>query len=451
MPTPKTLALSCALAVLPHLAGAQTGGMHEGFGALVRTVAPSVVNITVEAESGLARIPNSMLPQDGGPLEGAGSGFFIGADGVIVTNNHVVEGAKRIRVETNTGAIFDATLVGTDPLTDLAVLDIEGTGYTPVEFGDSDAVEVGDWALAMGNPLGQGFSVSLGIVSARGRTLTGAFDDYIQTDAAINSGNSGGPLFDTDGRVIGVNTAILSPTGGSIGIGFSMASNVAKDVVAQIREHGETRRGWLGVQIQPITPDIASALDIEATTGALIAGVVDGPAKTAGVQAGDIVTTINERAIQSAQELTRATAAAGPGTTITLHVLRNGDTLTIPVELGRREEAEAQARAHPNMPSATPKTTTIAGVQVGTLEAPEREALGLPSGVQGVVVLNVEGPVARALQGGDIIMGLNQSPTPNPEAFQDVASRILDSGRNLALAHILRDGKPLFLPIPMVP
>ena len=285
----------------------------ETFADLAEMVSPSVVNITTSTTVAGRTGPQGIVPE-GSPFEdffndlengprGAprrssalGSGFVISADGYIVTNNHVIEGADEIEIEFFPGdgqpaELLQAELVGTDPNTDIAVLKVEyDQPLQFVEFGDSDAVgsRVGDWVMAMGNPLGQGFSVSAGIVSARNRALSGTYDDYIQTDAAINRGNSGGPLFNMDGEVIGVNTAILSPNGGSIGIGFAMSSAVVTNVVDQLIEFGETRRGWLGVRIQDVTPDMVDAIDgLAEARGALITDVPPGPAEDAGMLAGD--------------------------------------------------------------------------------------------------------------------------------------------------------------------
>ncbi|MGA1275894.1 MAG: trypsin-like peptidase domain-containing protein, partial [Gemmobacter sp.] len=297
-PARAALAFVLALAFALLQAGwAQARGVPESFADLAEQVSGSVVNITTSTlvaaptEGGPVVPPGSPFEDffrdfldrngpggPGGPSQrrgsALGSGFVISADGYIVTNNHVIEGADGIEVEFFSGERLDATLVGTDPKTDIALLKVDADGPLPfVSFGDSDAMRVGDWVMAMGNPLGQGFSVSAGIVSARGRTLSGSYDDYLQTDAAINRGNSGGPLFNMDGEVVGVNTAILSPNGGSIGIGFAMASNVVTKVVTQLRDFGETRRGWLGVRIQDVTPDVAEAMGLTGTAGALVTDV----------------------------------------------------------------------------------------------------------------------------------------------------------------------------------
>ena len=283
----------------------------ESLAPLAEQISPSVVNITtttvIEGRTG----PQGIVPE-GSPFEdffrdfqdrnnegnrprrssALGSGFVISEDGYVVTNNHVIEGADEILIEFFSGDELPAKVIGTDPNTDIALLKVESDKPLPfVSFGDSDTARVGDWVLAMGNPLGQGFSVSAGIVSARNRALSGTYDDYIQTDAAINRGNSGGPLFNMDGEVVGVNTAILSPNGGSIGIGFSMASNVVSRVVDQLKEFGETRRGWLGVRIQDVTDDVAEAMGLEKAAGALITDVPDGPAKEAGLLAGAVISS----------------------------------------------------------------------------------------------------------------------------------------------------------------
>ncbi|MEX0371742.1 MAG: trypsin-like peptidase domain-containing protein, partial [Tateyamaria sp.] len=337
----------------------------ESLAPLAEQISPSVVNITtstvIEGRTG----PQGIVPE-GSPFEdffrefqdrngqgdrprrssALGSGFVISEDGFIVTNNHVIEGADEINIEFFNGDELQAELVGTDPNTDIALLKVEADGPLPhVPFGDSDTARVGDWVVAMGNPLGQGFSVSAGIVSARNRALSGTYDDYIQTDAAINRGNSGGPLFNMDGEVIGVNTAILSPNGGSIGIGFSMASNVVTRVVDQLQEFGETRRGWLGVRIQDVTDDIAEAIGLEDTAGALVTSVPDGPAKDGGMQDGDVILSFAGVDVEDTRGLVRQVGNSPVGETVRVVVFRDGSTVTLRVTLGRREEAEGAVPA----------------------------------------------------------------------------------------------------------
>jgi serine protease Do len=324
------LVLGFGLSVAP-IDQAQAFGAPDSFADLAEGISPSVVNITTSAliaapADGAPMVPEGSpfedffddfnTPGDQGPQrsEALGSGFVVSEDGYIVTNNHVIEGADEIMIEFFSGKKLPAKLVGTDPKTDIALLKVEADAPLPfVTFGNSDLMRVGDWVMAMGNPLGQGFSVSAGIVSARGRELSGSYDDFIQTDAAINRGNSGGPLFNMDGQVIGVNTSILSPTGGSIGIGFSMSSNVVSKVVDQLREFGETRRGWLGVRIQDVTPDVAEAMALPEASGALVTDVPDGPAKDAGLVAGDVITRFDGQPVSDAGDLTRRVADAPIG------------------------------------------------------------------------------------------------------------------------------------------
>ena len=295
-------------------------GAPDSFSDLVEKLSPSVVNITTSSTVPNRQELNPQLPpgspfedlfrdfmdreQNGSPRRqrrgtALGSGFIISPDGYVVTNNHVIENADQIEIEFFDGRLMEASVVGTDPKTDIALLKVKAKDKLKfVSFGDSNKSKVGDWVLAIGNPLGQGFSVSAGIISARGRALSGSYDDFIQTDAAINRGNSGGPLFNMDGDVIGVNTAILSPNGGSIGIGFSMSSAVVEKVIDQLKAFGETRRGWLGVRIQDVTEDVAEALGIEKTDGALVTDVPEGPAKNGGIKSGDVIIEFDGKKIK---------------------------------------------------------------------------------------------------------------------------------------------------------
>lgn len=457
-------ALATALAFaapLPVLAF----GAPESFAELADKISPSVVNITtsslVSSPAGDGPIAPEGSPfgdffdqfnnPDGSPRrsEALGSGFVISEDGYIVTNNHVIEGADEITIEFFGGEKLPAKLIGTDPKTDIALLKVEAGKPLPfVAFGNSDLMRVGDWVVAMGNPLGQGFSVSAGIVSARGRELSGTYDDYLQTDAAINRGNSGGPLFNMDGQVIGVNTAILSPNGGSIGIGFSMASNVVTKVTDQLKEFGETRRGWLGVRIQDVTPDIAESMGLADARGALVTDVPDGPSKDVGILAGDVITLFNGQTVDDAGDLTRRVADAPVGEAVPVIVLRDGRSETLQVTLGRREEAEAQTLPASSDAPAEPKEMEMLGIKLSPLTDELRSTLGLEAGEEGLAVLDVE-PSSEAytkgLREGDVITEAGQQRVVRLEDFQDRLTEAKDAGRKSILLLIRRAGDPRFV------
>ncbi|WP_149140540.1 DegQ family serine endoprotease [Gemmobacter caeruleus] len=444
-------------------------GAPESFADLAEKISPAVVNITTSAVVEASTESMPQLPEgspfqdffdqfqnrngDTGPRrsEALGSGFVISEDGYIVTNNHVIEGADQIEIEFFSHKRLPAKLVGTDPKTDIALLKVESPEALPfVSFGDSDLMRVGDWVMAMGNPLGQGFSVSAGIVSARGRELQGTYDDFLQTDAAINKGNSGGPLFNMDGQVVGVNTAILSPTGGSIGIGFSMASNVVQKVTNQLREFGETRRGWLGVRIQDVTPDVAEAMGLgDGAVGALITDVPEGPAKEAGMMAGDVITLFDGKPIKDVRDLTRRVADAPVGEAVKVEVLREGKTETLTVTLGRREEAEATeaAAAKPGTPQA-PAKAELLGLTVEPVSAELREKLGLQGDEGGLVVTKVDGTseaYTKGLREGDLITEAGQQKVARIEDLQARIDEAKEAGRKSILLLIRREGDPRFV------
>ena len=342
------LLATSALTVTPNTALAAPAG---GYGDLVEAVSPAVVFIEIE---GKARTAASTLPdnlpkelrrrfedmrpgQDGAPRGGVGSGFIISGDGQIVTNAHVVDGAERVTVKMADGRAFDATVIGTDPMTDIALLKVEADLTLPfVEFGPSDTLRVGDEVVAVGNPFGLGGTVTSGIISALSRNINaGPFDDFIQTDAAINRGNSGGPLFNNDGDVIGVNTAILSPGGGSVGIGFAVPSDLVQTVVADLADDGKIARGWLGVQIRPMTEEVADVLGYDAPRGAVIEAVsADSPADTAGLLKGDIILSFGGTEIAELRDLTRAVATMAPEAETDVIVLRKGREQTLAVTVG---------------------------------------------------------------------------------------------------------------------
>jgi serine protease Do len=460
------LALGMSLA-LGQAIEARAFGAPESFAELADKISPSVVNITTSAVIAGGMEGGPQLP-DGSPFEdffddfmgpdgspggprrsdALGSGFVISEDGFIVTNNHVIEGADEIEIEFFSGEKLPATLIGTDPKTDIALLKVESDTPLPfVAFGDSDLMRVGDWVVAMGNPLGQGFSVSAGIVSARGRELSGTYDDYIQTDAAINRGNSGGPLFNMDGQVIGVNTAILSPNGGSIGIGFSMASNVVTKVVDQLREFGETRRGWLGVRIQDVTPDVAEAMGLAVSSGALITDVPDGPAKDGGMLAGDVITQFDGQPVEDTRDLTRRVADAPIGSAVPVIVLREGQTQTLQITLGRREDEEERAfpaAAEPALPSAG----ETLGLTLQEVTPEMAEGLGLDNGATGLAVTGVDvasEAYEKGLREGDVITEAGQRPVAVLTDLTDRVTEAQEAGRKSLLLLVRREGDPRFV------
>ena len=467
-------ALGLALAFAPMGAPAEAQGRPATFADLVDQVDDSVVNITTTASVAAgARGPNSGNPledffeefrrqmpdgEDGGPRRppprrgsALGSGFVISEDGYIVTNNHVIENADEILIEFFDERELPAEVIGTDPNTDIALLKVETDAPLPfVPFGDSAAMRQGDWVMAMGNPLGQGFSASVGIVSSTGRELQGAYDDYIQTDAAINRGNSGGPLFNMDGEVIGVNTAILSPNGGSIGIGFAMSSNVVTGVVDQLQEFGETRRGWLGVRIQDVDPELAEALGLEEARGALITDVPEGPARDAGIEARDVILTFDGREIADTRELVRSVGAAPVGEAVRVTVFRDGGTQTLLVTLGRREEAEQPVPASAPGGDEAPAVSEaeILGLTVATLTDELRETLGLDADAEGLVVADID-PDAPAyekgLRAGDLIEEAGQVRVSTIEQLEARIDEAREAGQKSFLLLIRRGGDPRFV------
>jgi serine protease Do len=464
-------ALVALALALVQASGAVAQTRPSSFADLAESVSPAVVNITtsttVASRSGpMPEVPEGspfedffrdFMDRNGQPQQprrsqALGSGFVISEDGFIVTNNHVIEGADEINIEFFTGGELTAEVVGTDPKTDIALLKVEADGPLPfVPFGDSDASRVGDWVMAMGNPLGQGFSVSAGIVSARGRALSGTYDDYIQTDAAINRGNSGGPLFNMDGQVIGVNTAILSPTGGSIGIGFAMASNVVTRVVEQLKEYGETRRGWLGVRIQDVTPDIAESLGLDEARGALVTDLPEGPAKASGMESGDVILSFDGQDITDTRELVTLVGNSEVGASVRVVVWRDGARETLRVTLGRREEAEGAATELLEE-NAGPVEAEILGLTLSEMTEELREQLGLSSGEEGLVVMSVDEEseaYEKDLRAGDVITEAGQQQVTRIAELEDRVAEAREAGRKSILLLVRRAGEPRFVALPV--
>jgi len=454
-----TLAFLMALAVAGHARGAP-----ESFADLAEALSPSVVNITTSttvtgvSDQGAPQVPEGspfgelfrdfMDNGQGGqrrPRKSSalGSGFVISADGYIVTNNHVIDKADEIVIEFFDGKELDAKLVGRDPKTDIALLKVEADGPLPfVGFGDSDIARVGDWVMAIGNPLGQGFSVSAGIISARNRTLrSGPYDDFLQTDAAINRGNSGGPLFNMNGEVIGVNTAIISPNGGSIGLGFSMSSAVVDRVVKQLQEFGETRRGWLGVQIQDIDADMAEALGLEKVAGAMVSGVPAGPGQDAGILAGDVIMSFDGVEVDDTRGLVAAVGNAEVGKAVRVIVYRDGKTQTLKVTLGRRESAE-NAEVVPAVATIMePKEAEEMGMKLMSLTAEIREKLGLSKDAKGVAVVAVDetkDAFEKGVRSGDVIVEVGQEAVFSPADITKAFSAAKEAGRKSVLLLVTR-------------
>lgn len=461
-------------------ATAESQVMPGSFADLAEQVSPAVVNITTTSVVsqptggfGGPRFPEGSpfsdlfrefgfpgpdgLPQRRGPQRSTalGSGFVISPDGYIVTNNHVIDGADQIEIEFYSGKRLPATVVGTDPSTDIALLKVESEEAIPfVGFGDSDTARVGDWVLALGNPLGQGFSASAGIVSARNRELSGSYDDYLQTDAAINRGNSGGPLFNLKGEVIGVNTAILSPNGGSIGIGFSMASNVVSQVVDQLKEFGETRRGWLGVMIQDVSDEMAEAMGMDGPRGAMITEVPEGPARDAGLRAGDVILSFDGTEVNDTRSLVRRVAEAPAGETVDVVVMRDGAQETVQVTLGLREEATGRSRPGGSPAPEDQGETEMLGLSLAPLTPETAAELGLSPDARGLVVTGVDpqGPAAdKGLAAGDVITEAAQQPVASIEDLRARVDEVREAGRRSILVLVRREGAPRFVALALDP
>jgi serine protease Do len=454
---------------------AQNAQRPVGFADIVEKVKPAVMSVRVKVDAGNESTsfnfngddnplrgspfedffrrfaqpgPGGRPDQNGAPRQrrqyatGQGSGFFISADGYAVTNNHVVDKAESVEVTTDEGKTYTAKVIGTDPRTDIALIKVSGRSDFPfVHFGDHSP-RIGDWVIAVGNPFGLGGTVTAGIVSARGRDIgAGPYDDFIQIDAAVNKGNSGGPTFDVDGNVIGVNTAIFSPSGGNVGIAFDIPAETVKAVVAQLRDHGAVTRGWIGVQIQPVTADIADSLGMKTARGALVAEPQSGsPAEKAGIKAGDVIVSVNGETLEDARTLARRISALAPGTSVKLGVIHNGreDNLTLTLgELPRERQARANVEEQDNHSTDVPR--------LGLSLSPAK------NGGEGVVVTSVDpnGTAGDRFKSGDVILDVNGKMVSSPNDVRKAVSDAHAGGKRTVLMRVKSGQATHFVAVPL--
>jgi serine protease Do len=448
---------------LSNIAYAQNIQRPVGFADIVEKVKPAVISVRVKVDPGAKMMgfegsspfpPNSQmerffrrfgLPEGINPDErrsprnrlvtGQGSGFFITADGYAVTNNHVVDKADTVEITTDDGKTYSAKVIGTDPRTDVALIKAEGRADFPYVHLADHAPRIGDWVLAVGNPFGLGGTVTAGIVSARGRDIgAGPYDDFIQIDAPVNKGNSGGPTFDVDGNVIGVNTAIFSPSGGSVGIAFAIPASTVKSVVAQLKDKGTVTRGWIGVQIQPVTAEIAESIGLKKAEGALVSEPqANGPAAKAGIEAGDVISAVNDVAVKDARDLAKQIGSIAPGTSVKLTVWRKGEEKNLTVSLGELPN-QRDARA------TTPDTLAPNGSDVprlGLTLAPAGQVAG--SGSEGVVVTKVDPDGVASEHGfqtGDVILEVGGKKVAHPADVRSALNDAQKDGKRSVLVRV---------------
>ena len=448
-----------------------------GFADIVEKVKPSVISVRVKVDGGARQMSfdgDSPFPP-GSPMErffkrfgapdgdtprgqrrehnytmGQGSGFFISADGYAVTNNHVVEKAESVEVTTDDGKTYTAKVIGTDPKTDIALIKIDGrTDFPHVALGDKPP-RIGDWVLAVGNPFGLGGTVTAGIVSARGRDIgAGPYDDFIQIDAPVNKGNSGGPTFDVDGNVIGVNTAIYSPSGGSVGIAFAIPADTVRNVVGQLKDKGSVTRGWIGVQIQPINADIADSLGLKVAEGALVTEPQSGsPAVTAGIKSGDVILKLNDQPVKDARDLAKRISAMPPGTNVKLGIMSQGTEKTVTVTLGELPRDQRQATR--TKPDKNDSSTTTQLPRLGLSLAPANKVDG--AGGEGVVVTQVDPDGPAAAQGfrtGDVILDVGGKRVGSPEEVRKAFADARTGGKRTVLLRLKSGEGTRYVAVPL--
>jgi serine protease Do len=447
-----------------------------GFADIVEHVKPSVISVKVNIKEKLAKDdsgdddsspfqpgspmerffrrfggPDALprMPRGRGAVTGQGSGFFISADGYAVTNNHVVDSADKVEVTTDDGKTFSAQVIGTDARTDLALIKVEGGSNFPYAKLSDGKPRIGDWVLAVGNPFGLGGTVTAGIVSAQGRDIgNGPYDDFIQIDAPVNKGNSGGPAFNVQGEVMGVNTAIYSPSGGSVGIAFSIPAATVKNVVAQLKETGKVSRGWIGVQIQPVTQDIADSIGLKKAEGALVAEPqANAPAAKAGIESGDVITAVNGEKVKDARELARTIGGFAPGTAVKLNVLHKGQDKVINLTLGQLPNTvEAKADTDNDDRGRATRGTNVP--PLGLSVAPANSVAG--AGKDGVVVTDVDPKAAeRGFKEGDVILEVGGKSVATANDVRDAIGAARNDNKNSVLMRVKSGGTSRFIAVPV--
>ena len=475
-PALRNAMLAMGIAALAMQSGIAHADAPSSFADLAAKVTPAVVNIAAveDVADNSGGMPEEMpfhFPPGSpfeeffkhfrnGPMQdhsgkhkatALGSGFIIDPSGYIVTNNHVIDGANDIKVTTADGLQLEAKLVGTDEKTDLALLKVDSKTPLPyVSFGDSDQTRVGDWVLAVGNPFGLGGTVTTGIISARGRDIrSGPFDDFLQIDASINQGNSGGPTFNMNGQVVGINAAIATPNGGSVGIGFAIPSNLAKPVIAELRDHGKVERGWLGVRIQEVTPELAQAMGLSDPKGALVAAVDSKGPANGKLEAGDVILSFNGQSIDKMRDLPRLVAAASANSTANLDVMRNHEHQTIEVTIGRLpSEARVASADTPGEKAGPAAAEKLLGLRLAALDSDARAQFEVPDSVEGALVVDVDQDGKAAEQGlrpGDVIERVADSSVKNPADVERLVEQARKDQKKSVLMLISRQGDDLFL------